>query len=177
MVSLPAGLYFVMVYLRDVVQSGILGYTNTVSPLDWFCFYQALLINTGGFLLFCFLPLLPLVVIGLWRSRNLQLKSWLILSFILSFVPLSSVNPYRWILMLVYPFAFYATDALSRLKSIKWKHFKLTVCRITMFYLVLSTIILSFGFIFSAPEKPFFYFSSDGFQQIRLSNSNFDVAK
>jgi hypothetical protein len=164
-VSLPAVLYFVIVYLSKVVQSGILGYSNSVSPLTGFASYQALLINTGGFFLFCFLPLLPLVVIGVRQSGNLQLKSWLILSFVLLFVPLSSVNPYRWILMLVYPFAFYATDALSRLKSIKWKHFKLTICRITMLYLVFSTAILSFSFISSAPEKSFFYFSSKGFNK------------
>ena len=157
--SLPAALYFVIVYSVCVVQSGILGFSNAVSPLTGFDSYLPMLINAGGFFLYCFLPLLPLVVVGLWRSRNLQLKSWLLLSFILVFIPLSSVNPYRWILMLTYPFAFYGTDALSRLKSIKWKRFKPTIHRIAILYLVLSTTILSVGFIFMTPENPFFYFN------------------
>jgi hypothetical protein len=161
-VSLPAALYFVIVYLSGVAQSGILGYSNAVSPLaTWtgFTSYQSMLISEGGFFLYCFLPLLPLVVVGLWRFGNLQLRSWLLLSLILLLLPLSSVSPYRWVLLLTYPLAFYATDALSRLKSIKWKRFKLTVHRIAILYLVLSTAILSFGFIFMTSENPFFYFN------------------
>ena len=65
--------------------------------------------------------------------------------------------------MLTYPLAFYATDALSRLKSIKWKRFKFTVHRIAILYLVLSTAILSFGFIFMTSENPFFYFNPEHF--------------
>ena len=164
-VSLPAALYFVIVYLSGVAQSGVLDYsTNVVSLLaTWtgFASYQSMLISEGGFFLYCFLPLLPLVVIGLWRFGNLQLRSWLLLTLILMFIPLASVSPYRWVLLLTYPLAFFATDALSRLKSIKWKRFKFTVHRIAILYLVLSTAILSFGFIFMASENPFFYFNSE----------------
>jgi hypothetical protein len=60
--------------------------------------------------------------------------------------------------MLTYPFAFYATEALSRLKSIKWKRFKFTVSRIAVLYLVLSTAVVSLGLIFMNSEKPFVYF-------------------
>ena len=65
--------------------------------------------------------------------------------------------------MLTYPLAFYATDSLSRLKSIKWKRYKFTVHRIAILYLVLSTAILSFGFIFMTSEKPFVYFNPGHF--------------
>jgi hypothetical protein len=164
-VSLPATVYFVIVYLSGVTQSGVLGYsTSVVSPLaSWtgFTSYQSMLISEGGFFLYCFLPLLPFVVVGLWRFGNLQLRSWLLLSLILLFIPLSSVSPYRWVLLLTYPLAFYTTDALSKLKSIKWKHFKLTVNRIAILYLVLSTAILSFGFIFMTSENPFYYFNPE----------------
>ncbi len=164
-VSLPAVVYFVIVYLSGVAQAGVLGYsTSVVSPLaSWtgFASYQSMLISEGGFLLYCFVPLLPLIVVGFWRFKNLQLRSWLLLSLILLFIPLSSVSPYRWVLLLTYPLAFYATDALSRLKSIKWKRFKFTVHRIAILYLVLSTAILSFGFIFMTSENPFFYFNSE----------------
>ncbi len=74
-------------------------------------------------------------------------------------LPIASVSPYRWVLMLVYPLAFYATETLSRLKSIKWKRFRFNVYRIAMVYVVLSTSILSFGFIFMTSEHPFVYFN------------------
>jgi hypothetical protein len=74
-------------------------------------------------------------------------------------LPLASVSPYRWILLLVYPFAFYSTEALSRLKSIKWKRFKTTIYGIAVLYIVLSTAVFSFGFIFMNSEQPFFYFN------------------
>jgi hypothetical protein len=162
-VSLPAALYFVIVYLSGVAQSGIFGYSTSASPLaTWtgFASYQSMLISEGGFFLYCFLPILPLVAVGLWRFRNLHLKSWLLLSLILLLLPITSVSPYRWVLLFMYPFAFYATEALSKLKSIKWKRFKFTVQRIAILYLVLSTVFLSFGFMFVTSEKPFFYFSS-----------------
>jgi hypothetical protein len=65
--------------------------------------------------------------------------------------------------MLTYPLAFYATEATSWLKSIRWKRFKFTVYRLGVLYLVLSTAILSFGLIFMTSEKPFYYFNSEHF--------------
>ncbi len=161
--SLPATLYFVIIYLSGVAQNGFLNYsTNIGSPLlSWtgFTSYQSMLMSEAGFFLYCFLPLLPLFVVSLWRFGNPQLKCWLLLSLILLLLPIASVSPYRWILLLTYPLAFYATDAISRLKSIKWKRFKFTVHRIAILYLVLSTAILSVGFIFMTSENPFFYFN------------------
>jgi hypothetical protein len=166
LVSLPATLYFFIVYLSGVLQSGFLNYsTNVGSPLaTWtgFTSYQSMLISTGGLFLYCFVLILPLAMISIWQLRNLQLGSWLLLSLILILVPIA-VSPYRWVLMLTYPLAFYATDTLSRLKSIKWKRYKLTAHRIAILYLVLSTAILSLGYIFMAPEQPFLYFNSEHF--------------
>ena len=165
-VSLPGVLFFVLVSLNGLVQAGILSYSaDVMSPLaSWtgFTSYPSMLISEAGFFLYCYLPLLPLVLIGLRRFGNLQLRSWLLVCLILLFFPIS-VSPYRWVLMLMYPLAFYATDALSRLKSIKWKRLKFTAHRIAILYLVLSTAILSFGFIFMTSEVPFFYFNSNYF--------------
>ena len=162
-VALPSILYFFIIYLSGVLQSGLLNYsTNVGSPLSsWTGFpsYQSMLIDTGGLFLYCFLLILPVAVIGIWRFRNLQLLSWLFLSLILVFLPIASVSPFRWVLMLVYPLAFFATDTLSRLKSIKWRHFRFNVFRIAILYMVLSTSILSFGFIFMTSENPFVYFN------------------
>ena len=163
LVSLPSILYFFVVYLSGVVQSGFLNYsTNVGSPLSsWtgFTSYQSMLIDTGGFFVYCFLLILPIAVISIWRLRNLHLRVWLFFSFILMLLPIASVSPFRWVLMLVYPIAFYATETLSGLKSIKWKHCVFNVRRIVILYLVLSTAILSFGFIFMTSENPFVYFN------------------
>ena len=166
-VSLPAVLFFVIVYFIAVAPSGFLDYSmNVGSPLaSWtgFTSYQSMLISEAGFFLYCYLPLLPLVLISLKRFGNLQLRSWLLLSLILLLIPFAFVSPFRWLLMLMYPLAFYATDTLSRLKSIKWKRFKFTVHRIAILYLVLSTALLSFGFIFMTSEQPFLYFNPERF--------------
>ena len=164
-VSLPAALYFVVVYLSGVLQSGFLNYsTNVGSPLlSWtgFTSYQSMLISEVGLFLYCFLFRLPLALISLRRLRNLQLISWLILSLILLLLPIAHVSPYRWILLLTYPLAFCTTDTLSWLKSIKWNRYKLTAQRIAILYLVLSTAVLSLGYITASSEKPFLYFNPE----------------
>jgi hypothetical protein len=122
-----------------------------------------MLTSESNFFFYCYLLLLPIVLMGIWRFGNLQMRAWLVLSVILLLLPLASVSPYRWILMLTYPLAFYTTDALSWFKTIKWKRFKITVYRITISYVVLSTVILSFGFIFMNSGKPFPYFNPSQF--------------
>jgi len=163
--SLPAALYFVIVYFISTSVSGILGYSNVTSPLvSWtgFASYQSMLINEAGFFLYCFLPLLPLMAISFKQFGNLQLRSWLLLSLILLLIP-TSVSPYRWLLMLVYPIAFYATESLSRLKTIRWKRSIFTLQRIAVLYLVLSTTVLSLGFIFMTSQQPLAYFDPKQF--------------
>ena len=162
--SLPTILYFVLVYLAGVTQSGFLNYSTNVgsSLLSWtgFTSYQSMLASVGGFFLYCFVPLLPFIAVGLWRFKNFQLRSWFLLSIVLVLLPLASVSPYRWVLLLTYPFAFFATDALSGLKSIRRKpRLKFSIYKIAILYLVLSTAILSFGFIFLTSENPFFYYN------------------
>ena len=163
--SLPATLYFGIVYFSYISKSG-LGSSNVVAALaNWtgFASYQSMLISEAGFFLYCFIPLLPLVVISFKQFSNFQLRSWLLFSLILLLLPITSVSPYRWILMLVYPLAFYATETLSRLKTIKWKRFRFTLQRIAVLYIILSTLILSFGFVFMTPEQPFAYFNPGQF--------------
>jgi hypothetical protein len=165
--SLPAAFYFSGFYLSGVLQAGVLNYSSSMGSQlsNWtgFASYQSMLIGTGGFFLYCFWLLLPLTLLSIWHFRNLQLGSWCIFTIILILLPIASVSPYRWVLMLIYPLAFYATDALSRLKSIKWKYHKLTIQRIAILYLVLSTAVLSLGYIFMSPQQPFVYFSPQNF--------------
>jgi hypothetical protein len=160
--SLPATVYFLVFYIGYFSLGNFLGHSNaeaTFATWTGFASYQSMLISEGGFFLFCFLLLFPLSVIGLKKLRNLQLRSWLLFSFILMFVPTTSVSSFRWELMLVYPFAFYTTEAVSWLRKFNWKRWRLNLQRIALAYLVLSTAILSFGFMFNTSEQPFVYFN------------------
>ena len=162
---LTAAIYFIVAYLTGIsAVFSNLGYSNVVSPLaSWsgFTSYPSQLFNEATFFLYCFLPLLPLVIISFWKLGNPQLRSWLVVSLILLLSPISA-SPYRWILMLVYPLAFYSTEALSRLKEIKLKKLRFKLQKIAILYLVLSTAILSFGFMFMTAENSFPYFSQTG---------------
>ncbi|MGD8505189.1 MAG: hypothetical protein PVF15_00815 [Candidatus Bathyarchaeota archaeon] len=116
--------------------------------------YFDMMANTLGFMVFCYLPLLPLVLLSVKLLRdNLQMKAW---SFWI-FIAISSalVSPsvfvpglHRWTLMLIYPFAFYATDALS--------HFKPNLYRLIACVLLVT---LTAGFIMLPNEAPFPYYT------------------
>lgn len=160
---LPAILFFFIVYYTAVTPVVFQDTNNTMSlSANWLDFpsYQSMIASEVGFFLYCFLPLLPIAMLSINRFSNLQLRYWLLLSLLLLLSPFTFVSPYRWLLLLVYPFAFYVTDSLSCLKSIKWRGFKFTIHRIVILYLILSTCFLSFGFILSTPENPFIYFNS-----------------
>ena len=160
---LPATIFFLVIYFIAVAPVGFQDYTaSTESPLaNWLGFssYPAMLLNEAGFFLYCFLPLLPLAILSFRRLGDFRLRCWLLLSLILLLIPFAFVSPYRWLLILIYPLAFFVADSIVRLKAIKWKRFKLTAHRIAIIYLVASTSILSFGYIFMPPEQPFVYFN------------------
>lgn len=107
-----------------------------------FSSYSALIANTLGFLVFCYLPILPIVILGGKRLfGNLKLKAWIIWILIALFFVIINPSaffmafPYRWILLLTYPLAFLAADAFSNLKSNKYK---------AGIFLVLATFSMSF---------------------------------
>jgi hypothetical protein len=162
-VAIPAVVVFFILYLAGVAGSGFQDYaTNTAFSLAaWISFpsYQTMLFSELGFFLYCFLPLLPLAVLSFKRIGNVQLRVWVLLSLALSLIPFAFVSPFRWLLFLTYPIAFYVTEAVSRLKSIKWRSFKFDLHKFATLYLVLSTSLLSFGFMVMPPECPFIYFN------------------
>jgi hypothetical protein len=121
--SIPAiFLFLVIVYANFAVFkqfSMVSGWLNQSSEgfmtLFGFGSYEFLVANTFGFLVFCYLPLLPLVVLGFRRFRsNIQLTSWVLCVFTALALALANIFvahlPYRWILLLTYPFAFYAAE-------------------------------------------------------------------
>ena len=132
--SVPAVvLFLVMVYANYAVSpqfsvvSGWLGQSSEgFMGLFGFASYGDLVVDTLGFLVFCYLPLLPLVVLGVRRFRsNLQLNAWVLCVFIalsLAFVNVFvAVLPYRWILLLTYPLAFYAAEGFAGLRLNRYR--------------------------------------------------------
>jgi hypothetical protein len=161
--SVPAGLLFlVIVYANYLVSSNfsvLSGFPRQDSEgfmmLFGFASYPDMVVNTLGFLVFCYLPLLPLVVLGIkWFKINLQMTAWVFWVFIALLSAVVSPNalvgalPYRWILLLTYPLAFYAAEAFA--------HFKFNIHRLEVSLLLVT---LSLGFIFLPNNLAFPYFA------------------
>jgi hypothetical protein len=99
---------------------------------------------------------MPLVVLGAIRFKsNIQLKAWLfwiLLSLLLAIIsPNAFLNilPYRWILLLTYPLAFYAAEAF---RSVKRNSYKVGIG------LILAT--LSLGFMVLPNNNALFYYDA-----------------
>lgn len=159
--SIPAFLVFILIVHSNLVLSPnfkIIGDFLERKPDGWlslfgFSSYQEMFINIFSFFLFCYLPILPLIALSLKEIRNTQIKSWISWSLIANFSPIISPNAfisggYRWTLMLVFPFAFYAVDGLTSLKSRVYKLF---------FGVVLITLTMSF--VIATPEAAFPYYT------------------
>ncbi|MEM3377944.1 MAG: hypothetical protein QW674_03230 [Candidatus Bathyarchaeia archaeon] len=109
------------------------------------------LVNAVGFLLFCYFPLFPFAFLGIRGFSGLSLKVWVVwcligvlLPFFFVFAPLS----YRWILLLVFPLAFFAVEGFERLRF-----------RLLKGVLAGFMVFLSFSFVFLPAEAAFPYFS------------------
>ena len=159
--SIPAVLLFSTIVIVDGVSSeyfAITGFSQDSeirNALFGFTSSVDLLLNTVGFFAFCYLPLIPLLWIGYKRIKNsLQLKVWIFLIFAAMFLIFASANiffgilPYRLILLLTYPFSFYAAEAFSSLKSNRHK-----VC----LGLMLATFTV--GFMVLPYNSPFTYYT------------------
>jgi hypothetical protein len=169
--SVPAVFLFsVVVYANYVVspQFSVVSGFPAKEPegflaLAGFASYPDMVFDTLGFLVFCFVPLLPLVVYGFKRFKgNLQLKAWILWVFIAVFSAIISPNafvgplPYRWILLLTYPLAFFAADGFARLRvnALKTGILKVGVGA------VVATLSLSFLVLPYSMAFPYFSYGS-----------------
>ena len=165
-ISIPATVLFLtIIYINYFIYSlPFLGTSVTTSsglPSLATSSYLNAVVDTLGFFAFCFLPLIPLLILGArYFKSNLQLKAWMIwtaIPVILAIlVPsgfLGGVFPYRWIMLLTYPLAFYAVEGLSR---IKWKWTKIAVGLI----IALLVGTLSVGFLVEQNSSAFDYFGT-----------------
>jgi hypothetical protein len=159
--AVPAVFLFLVTVYASYLTSGfsVVSGFPAESSAGWmalfgFASYQALVANTLEFLVFCYLPLIPLLLLSARRfGKNLQLSAWVgwvLLAVLLAMISPNasfSVLPYRWILFLTYPLAFFAADAFARLKLNLYK---------VGVGLMLAT--LSLGFIFLPNSMAFPYF-------------------
>ncbi len=133
--SVPAAfLLILIIYINYFVfSSPVLGYSaNYAGGFEAFASasHFDLVINTFGFLAFCYLPLVPLLVFGyrLFKS-NIHIKVWILWTLIPLLLVIVSpsafflggVLPFRWILLLTYPLSFIAVEGLF---AIKWSRYK-----------------------------------------------------
>ncbi len=162
--SLPAVVLFLMVFfLSPVVSDYRLIFGFDIAGDGWlelfgYLSYPEMIASEVGFFFYCFLPLLPLVALSVRRFRNFEIQSWILFILLISLIPLASPSNLRWVMMLVYPLAFYVADALSRIKNVSWKRYKMTLLHFVIVYLVFAVGLLSLGLALQPPEQPFGYF-------------------
>jgi len=157
MACLPAIALFTLTFYADYVV--LPGYADDIvasGRLEWLSImgYSSIaegIMNSVGFLLFCYIPLLPFALLGIRKLKCLELKAWIIwclagasLPFLFSSAPLS----YRWILLLAFPLAFFAVEGTEKLSSSLFKK------GLTVFL-----ALLSFSFVFLPAEAAFPYFT------------------
>jgi len=149
--SVPATfLLLSIIYINYFVfSSPILGYSinysggfeglATISHMN-------LIFETLGFLAFCYLPLVPLLIFGFRKLKNnIPLRAWIIWLFIPLIIMIISPNsffiggvlPFRWILLLTYPLSFYAVEGLF---AIKWNWYKILYKIAISFILALLSV-------------------------------------
>jgi len=111
-----------------------------------------------SFLLYCYLPLLPLALKGAKLLKNFQIRTWTLFSLLATPLPIIFAwTWYRWILMLTYPISFYVAEALSNIRSNSRR-----VTTSIIFGAVLA--VLSVGFMVMPSENPFPYYAIPNFQ-------------
>ena len=165
--SIPAGflLLFIIYINYFVFSSPIMGYSINYSGgfegLSSITHIN-LIFDTMGFLAFCYLPIVPLLIFGFKKLKNnIQLNAWIIWLFIPLIILLVSPNsfflggilPYRWILLLTYPLSFYAVEGLF---SIKWNWYK-TVYKLAVGLII---VLLSVSFLVLPNNGALGYFGS-----------------
>jgi len=163
-------LFIVIVYADYVVLPGYNGDFVVMGLSDWLNLmgYSStvdMTVHTICFLFFCYLPILPLIFMGARRFRGLEFKVWvawcfvgMLLPFFSPFAPLG----YRWVLLLNFPFAFFAIEGFRKINRRFFKGF---------FAVFLS--LLSFSFVFLPAEMafPYFNFFLQYFPSSMLQNS------
>ena len=142
--ALPIVLFL---FQRYSPQQGSFGFVSSFLPLNP---SLGLSLYMGGLLLYCYALILPFVFLGLRRGLNdPSIKFWALLC--LSIFLLEMIIPsiplaywYRWILLLVYPFLFFAVQGLEGLWQFSWRA-KGRISRLVPKILIIVYLIMIFS--------------------------------
>jgi hypothetical protein len=151
--SLPAILLFLYIAFLQF---------NVEHDVNWlvhfgFSSYSHMALTMLGLLLYCYWPLLVFVVKGIRDLKNLQLRAWVLICLVLTFISVREGVENRWVFLLTYPFAFFTVDAVATLRRVvKLKGYQHHV--IAIFSIIV--IVLSGSFIAMPNTAPFPYFQA-----------------
>lgn len=121
--SLPAVVLFALsTYSVFIVSSGVV--SDEWASLFGLTSGYGMAVGTLGFLLYCSLPIIPVVLLGLKRFKNLEMIVWMGWCLIGAFLPIFSGFPlfplgYRWILLMVFPLSFVAIEGIKQFNRLK----------------------------------------------------------
>lgn len=157
---LPVALFL---FQRTSLSTGVMGVpTPSVASEP----SVSLALYMGGSLVYCYVLILPFVLVGLVRLKDLFVRSWGLLCF--GIVLLLMLNPnlpfylwFRWVVLLVYPLLFFAAQGLESLwrfsRRFKGK-VKRLIPKIVVVAYVFSLFTLSGYYMTTSPEHAFPYF-------------------
>jgi hypothetical protein len=137
--------------------------SNATAPSADLAFY------IGGFLVYCYIFVLPLVILGFASLKDLVLRCWTFLCIGVTFVIIvfPSLPLYvfdRWGLLLVYPLMFFAVNGLYKLWTLFSRHRNKIVRLVPKIFAIVYLVFLLYlsGFyLVATPENQISYFSKD----------------
>jgi hypothetical protein len=155
----PALLLFVYQRYNPVVGAVQIPSESLVSA-SWICSAGFIL----GFLLYLFLPLLPIALIGAFSFKSLDVWVWTATCLLFACWPIflpenSVVSWFRWAILLVYPVIFMAAEGLEKLWMWGGKHFwKLNAGMVLALSILLVNVAMSGYYLAMPPEHQIKYF-------------------
>ena len=151
---MPAFILFIYQLYNPIIGNIGVPYERIVS----FSFIDTA-IFISGFLIYILLPILPLIILGAFSLKGIDIWSWLITCLIFSYWPLflpeySIILWFRWALLLVYPAIFLSIEGFWKLlnygRKIVWKF---NIGKILALLILLLNLIMSSYYLLSLPEN------------------------
>ncbi|MGQ9691316.1 MAG: hypothetical protein ACUVQY_08680 [Thermoproteota archaeon] len=118
----------------------------------------------SGFLAYMFLPLLPLIVLGVFSLKSIEVWSWLSTCLLFSYWPLflpehSVVLWFRWAILLVYPVILLSVEGLERVWRLGRRLFwRLNLGGALALPIILLNLAMSGYYLTTLPEHQIKYF-------------------
>jgi len=154
---MPAFILFIYQLYNPIIGNIRIPYERIVS----FSFIDTA-IFISGFLIYILLPILPLIILGAFSLKGIDIWSWLIICLIFSYWPLflseySIVLWFRWALLLIYPAIFLSIEGFWKLlnygRKIVWKF---NIGRILALSILFLNLVMSSYYLISLPENQSF---------------------